>query len=557
MTDATIRFFSWSQKHSSQLRWLMVPVILGLMIGVFALVYATGGIKYVFSHSMYIPVLLGGVVFGITGGILIGLLGGFVLGPMMPIDTVTGEMQLTINWLYRTGFFVLIGAIAGIGSDAIRQYIRHLWWVSRHDEHSGLPNQLALNDALTKPYNEPTVLALVLVSVENISELKIAFGPQVAHTIIRQLADYSGEVLSGLQLVCRTGLQDICFIVATHDSGRLNEELHQLIGVYQQPVFYQDIPLHADIKIAVVGVENGSLAEVCLQRAESTLLIAREKGQHLASYTGDNEADINDTIHLLGELKQALETGQLEMYYQPKVSARDGHVQSVEALIRWHHPEMGSIPPGKFIPRAEKSTLINQLTDYALDASLAQLVRWREAGLEVGMAVNVSAGDLVDPEFAVRVTSLLEKHGVPGHLLELEITEGSLIFDSNQSINELTSLSGANISIAIDDFGTGYSSLKYLHALPASVIKVDQSFIYALPDDESAASIVEMARPLANKLGMRIVAEGVETLEALDFLVAQDFDLLQGYLIAAPMAAEDFTRWYLDLPTPGYWHPSR
>ena len=163
MTNTTICFFSWSQKHSSQLRWLMVPVILGLMIGVFALVYATGGIKYVFSHSMYIPVLLGGVVFGVTGGILIGLLGGFVLGPMMPIDTVTGEMQLTINWLYRTGFFVLIGAIAGIGSDAIRQYIRHLWWVARHDEHPGLPNQLALNDALTKPYNKPTVLALVLV----------------------------------------------------------------------------------------------------------------------------------------------------------------------------------------------------------------------------------------------------------------------------------------------------------------------------------------------------------------------------------------------------------
>lgn len=127
MTNTTIRFFSWSQKHSSQLQWLMVPAILGLMIGVFALVYATGGIKYVFSHSMYIPVLLGGLVFGVTGGILVGLLGGAVLGPMMPIDTVTGEMQLTINWLYRMGFFVLIGAFAGVASDGIRQYIRHLY----------------------------------------------------------------------------------------------------------------------------------------------------------------------------------------------------------------------------------------------------------------------------------------------------------------------------------------------------------------------------------------------------------------------------------------------
>jgi EAL domain-containing protein (putative c-di-GMP-specific phosphodiesterase class I)/GGDEF domain-containing protein len=556
MTSSTIRFFVWSQKHSSQLRWLMIPVILGLMAGVFSLVYATGGIKYVFSHSMYVPVLLGGLVFGVAGGVLIGLLAGIVLGPMMPIDTVTGEMQLTINWLYRTGFFVLIGAFAGIASDSVRQYIRHLYWMARHDKHSGLPNEHALDDVLTKRDNQPAVLALVLVSVENISELKVAFGPEVTHTVIREMADISQGILSGLRLVCRTGTQDLSFLVSNHDSDRLNQQLHQLIHIYQQPVFYRGIPLHSDIKIAVVGLDDFSRADACLQRAESALLTARKNGQHLVSYTGDNEVDINDTIHLLGELKQALENDQLQMYFQPKISAQTGQVESVEALIRWHHPELGNIPPGKFIPRAETSTLINQLTNFALDASLAQLVRWRQAGIELGVAVNVSAGDLVDTAFAVRVKNLLDKHGVPGHLLELEITEGSLIFDANRSIEELVSLSGANVSIAIDDFGTGYSSLKYLHALPASVIKVDQSFIFALPDDEAAASIAEMSRALAGRLGMRVVAEGVETLAARNFLVKQGFDVLQGYLIARPMAAADFTSWYLELPTPGYWHPS-
>ncbi|TNE75311.1 MAG: phosphodiesterase [Gammaproteobacteria bacterium] len=557
MLNPTMPLFTWIQRNGRRLQWWMVPSLAVMMAGVFLLVYATGGIKYVFSHSMYIPIMLGGLVFGIRGGILVGLVAGIVLGPFMPIDTVTGEMQLTVNWLYRTGFFTLIGLSAGAVSDFIRRYIAHLQWLVHHDEASGLPNQRFLNDLLRKKNGEHDALALVVVSVENVSELKAVFGPQVMDCVIRGLAEHSHRAMPGLQLACRTGAYDLGLLVANGDEDGLKRQLRDLAGTFQEPLLYSGIPLHSDIRMAFVPVGKEGAAESYLKKAESAMIAAREKGLHMAAYSVDDDLATADTIYLLGELKQALDTGQLEMHYQPKVSSADGRVESVEALVRWHHPEMGDIPPGKFIPRAENSTLINEVTAYALDASLAQLKSWQQAGVDLTVAVNVSAGDLANPEFVGQVFGLLEKHSLSGACLELEITENGFIHDIENSICQLKKLTEANIAISIDDFGTGYSSLKYLHDLPASTIKLDQSFVSGLPENGTAASIAEMTRALASNLRLRTVAEGVETEEARQFLVKHGFDLLQGYFIAKPMSGDDFCRWYLNLPEPGYWSTAR
>lgn len=552
MLNPTIPLFTWVQHNGRRLQWWMVPAIVTMMAGVFLLVYATGGIKYVFSHSMYIPIMLGGLVFGMTGGILAGLVAGLILGPFMPINTATGEMQLTVNWLYRMGFFVLIGFFAGAVSDFIRRYIDHLQWLLHHDEESGLPNRRFLNNLLREKGNDGGRSALVVVSVENVSELKAAFGPQVMDSIVRGLADYSRQVMPGLELACRTGAYDLGLLVANGGDDCLDRQLRGLADSFQEPLFYSGIPLHSDIRMAFVPIGKEG-AESYLKKAELAMLAARAKGQHVAAYSIDNDLSINDSIYLLGELKRALETGQLRMHFQPKVSALDGEVKSVEALVRWHHPEMGNIPPGKFIPRAETSTLINQLTAYVIDSSLVQLSCWRREGIDLTVAVNISAGNLADPDFTGQVLKLLDKHGLPGEVLELELTESSFIQDVKNSIRQLTHLSDANIAITIDDFGTGYSSLKYLHELPASTVKLDQSFVFGLPDNQCAANIAQMARVLANKLEMKTVAEGVETDAARRFLVAHGYDLLQGYLIARPMAGDEFSRWYANLPRPGSW----
>ena len=552
MPFSTIGLFSWIEGGNRKLRWLMVPVISGLIAGVCLLVYFTGGIKYVFSHSMYLPILLSGLLFGVRGGTLSGLLGGIALGPFMPLDLLTGEMQHPLNWIYRTAIFALYGAFAGLVSDSVGRHVKRFHWIAHHDEATGLSNLSALGDDLKRLSAKETSPALALLAVENISELKGAFGPQVTHAVIRQLADRSRQTLSGLKQVYRTDIQELSLLFSGKGREDLDAELRKLPRLYLQPFFFRDIPLHCDIRIAVVPVENRcTSAETCLQLAESALLRARQENQDLVTC---DERQIEDTICLLGELKEALKAGQLHVHYQPLVSTRDGRVELVEALIRWHHPQRGDIPPGKFIPRAEKSTLIHQLTHYVLDSSLAQAARWHESGIDLTVAVNISAKNLADPNFTDSVLALLEKHRVPGRRLVLEITEGNFLFDIKHCIGELKRLAEAEILIAIDDFGTGYSSLAYLHELPVSVVKIDQSFVFDLPKDKKAASIVGMAQGLTRRLGIRAVAEGVENRDALDFLVSRDVDLLQGYLIARPMAAEDLTRWYRSLPEPGIWH---
>ncbi len=558
-TTGAVRLVGWIEENGRAFRRWMAPLILVMILAVYVLVYATGGIKFVFSHSMYLPILLAGLVFGLRGGLLAGLLGGLVLGPAMPIDTVTGEMQQTINWLYRTGFFALIGILSGVASDGVREYMSHLGWLARQDQRTGLPNRLALREDLARQLasgaEDRGFQALVVVSLDNAKELDAAFGTDLTEDLARQVAARCRQSDSLVDKVYSLSLKEEAFLVSAPSADELSGKLRELLEQFKQPFQYRGISVHGDISLAEVPLVDRDMdAEVCLRRAEAALLAGREKGHRLSIYSDEIDNDISDNIHLLGELKVALESGQLLMHYQPKVRA-NGRVDSVEALMRWQHPKMGNIPPGKFIPRAEKSTLINQLTDFAIDSALAQQARWRTQGMDLVVAVNVSAENLMDPKFVNRVLEMLSRHGVPGHRLELEITEGSFIYDIGHTIRELTRLAGAKISIAIDDFGTGYSSLKYLYDLPASVIKVDQSFIRTLPDDQGAASIVETATGLAARLGLEVVAEGVETLGAYEYLREIGCDVLQGYYISRPVAADDLSDWYQRLSEPGLWTP--
>ncbi|WP_052063942.1 EAL domain-containing protein [Nitrincola sp. A-D6] len=203
--------------------------------------------------------------------------------------------------------------------------------------------------------------------------------------------------------------------------------------------------------------------------------------------------------------------------------------------MRWQHPTRGNIPPSNFIPYAENSTLIDQITYFALDQSLAQLAAWDKNGLKnIRMAVNISTRNLLNPNFFNTVMQLLETHGVNSERLELEVTESSFVEDMKNSIIELTKLSDANIMISIDDFGTGYSSLQYLVKMPVSIIKIDQSFIMALASEPDAKKIVKATIGLAHSLGIKVVAEGVETREVYDFLMQTECDLIQGYYVSRP-----------------------
>jgi len=250
----------------------------------------------------------------------------------------------------------------------------------------------------------------------------------------------------------------------------------------------------------------------------------------------------------MGELRYAIDHGELTLYYQPKIQMRTRRVIGVEALVRWKHPHRGMIPPDDFIPLAERSGLIRPLTQWVLSTALDQARKWEQAGFQLSVAVNLSARNLLDAQIPDHLTDLLRRTDVPPHRLELEITESTIMADPARALEVLTRLHGMGIPLAIDDFGTGYSSLGYLKRLPVSAVKVDKSFVRNMAADDNDAVIVRSTIELAHNLGLQVVAEGVETPYLWDRLAALGCDAAQGYHVSQPMPAEALNQWFVDSP---------
>ena len=248
-------------------------------------------------------------------------------------------------------------------------------------------------------------------------------------------------------------------------------------------------------------------------------------------------------LALLGELRRAIEQGQLVLHYQPKVDAHTGQILGVEALARWQHPEQGLVPPDEFIPLAERTGLIGPLTHYVLDEALRQGRQWSDAGHDLSVAVNVSARRLLDLQFPHEVAALLARHQVPAERLVIELTESTIMADPVHALDILTRLNIMGVQLSIDDFGTGYSSMAYLKHLPVHELKVDRSFVSQMLQSSSDAVIVHSTIDLGRNLGLRVVAEGVEnalTLQQLDLLGCH---AVQGYHISRPIPPDQLASW--------------
>ncbi|MNR82654.1 Oxygen sensor protein DosP [compost metagenome] len=545
---STMRLFEWLGVHIRAIRIAILPILIVLVYGIYHLVYITGGIKFVYSHSMYLAILAAGFVYGMRGGLLMGLVGGIVLGPFMPIDVITGEQQATLNWLYRTGFFMLVGVACGAASDSVSAYLRHLKWVARHDPATQLPNRNALLDTLStlpKAKGNSNLHVLVVVSLQNAMELKSAFGFDVIEEVIRQSATRYTNILQDKAQVYRIDPEQLGILIKNRDAPTIHLQLADLVKGARQPYQFNDIPIHADSRLGYTTFSRvAQPADFYLQRAESALISADEDALDCVAYSPETSNFAKENLSILGSLMSAIKEGQLSLHYQPKISILTGKVHSVEALMRWNHPERGNIPPAIFIPRAEQSTLINLITEFALEQAMKQIVLWREKNIHLPIAVNISPRNLLQPGFSDLVLALLQRYEVSGQSLELEVTEGALMTDIARTIVELSRLSDAKITISIDDFGTGYSSLQYLHQLPISMIKIDQSFVRRLPDDKGAVHIVEAAVTLAHKMGMQTIAEGVEEQSAYQLLSDLGCDIAQGYMISRPLPAAEFEKWH-------------
>jgi EAL domain-containing protein (putative c-di-GMP-specific phosphodiesterase class I)/GGDEF domain-containing protein len=281
-----------------------------------------------------------------------------------------------------------------------------------------------------------------------------------------------------------------------------------------------------------------------LRRAQSAAHDAMSCTSHVAVYSAQEDAGYRRRFTLLNEFGAALEEGgQLRLLFQPRVDLRSGRCVGAEALLRWTHPELGGVGPGEFMPVIERSGLAQATTAWVLAAALEQQRRWRAQGLMLQLSVNVSPANLLDADFADRLAAGLAEQDLPPGCLELEITESALMEQAGPAHAMLEAISATGVRLAIDDFGTGYSSLSYLQSMPADVVKIDQSFIRNLETDARKQALVATMIRLSQDLGHRVVAEGVETEWAAQFLRDASCDEAQGYLYARPMEAKDFTQW--------------
>lgn len=422
---------------------------------------------------------------------------------------------------------------------------------ARHDALTGLPNRLWLLEQLRQVVDQTVAsdgtAAVLILDLERFKELNDSLGHDFADQVLVEVGHRLAEVVQSPNVVGRLGSDEFMVVVAQADASTVQQDAQRLLLQLRRPLALPQarIQLEASIGIALIP-EHGEDPDTLLRRAD----IARRQIGDTAAVgasvyrMGQDEQHLR-RLRLTGDLRQAIGDNELTLRFQPKICLRTDRVEQVEVLVRWHHPGLGPIGPDEFIPLAEHSGVIHPLTRFVLDHALCCQAQWRAQGLELGMAINLSALDLSDPGLPDYVRARLEQYAVPAQSVTLELTESALMRDVESALHMLHQLRSVGVRLSIDDFGTGYSSLAQLKRMPVNELKIDKSFVMQLAEGTDDAFIVRSTIDLGHKLGLSVIAEGVENDAALTLLRGYGCDMVQGYLYAPPLEQAALVAWCL------------
>ncbi|MGE6662718.1 sensor domain-containing phosphodiesterase [Pseudomonas sp. NPDC077408] len=401
-----------------------------------------------------------------------------------------------------------------------------------------------------------TMARILTLRNTNFIDASTGIGPMLLNDIIKVLGHSFAQALMlrmkqtlQAQLPDRCGLYCIspsrfAFLIPDGPQEELIQLYDRIIAAFDAPVQCNSIPIKTQVGLGVLPLHSGVLEQDWLRLAITSADDARDRGIGWSPYESRLDAVQQRAFTLLSGLAEALHSdGQLRLVYQPRISLMDGHCTSVEALLRWDHPTLGAIGPAEFIPLAEKTALIRELSLWVAEKAVMQAATWQRQGGRFKVAINVSASDLDSPAFVDRIIELLNDQRVDPASLEVEFTESALMRNPGEVSRQLLRLRSLGVEVAIDDFGTGYSNWTYLRDLPASTVKLDQSFIRNLGDDEKDCRLVRTIIDLAKRLELRVVAEGIETQAVFDLVAQWGCEEGQGYYIARPMAPELLLGW--------------
>ena len=469
------------------------------------------------------------------------------------VATVAGLGVLVVGtWVPLSRLAVTLAGVTLLAAAArtqaaFRQVLRmaDLRRQATTDDLTGLPNRRALFGHGHARLLEPQVRrqALLLLDLDKFKEVNDSLGHHAGDLLLVQVGARLHKHLRAGDVLARLGGDEFAVLLQDAGHDEAVDVAIKLRAALAEPFALQDITLHSSASVGIaLFPDDGPDLSALLRKADIAMYKAKASGNGHHAYSGIHDADGATRLQTVEELRTALADDQLVVHYQPKI-VDTGDVHSVEALVRWDHPTRGLLYPDVFLALVEEAGLMPTLTRVVLAAALDQVATWHAHGQQLTVAVNLSASSLGDVELPEEIAAMLADRGVAPHALQLEVTEEFLTADRERAQDILTRLRRSGVQISVDDFGTGYSSLSYLRELPIDELKLDRSFVFPMADDARAAALVASIIGLAHSLGLRIVAEGVETHVAYTELTRLGCDQAQGYFMSRPVPAAELDHW--------------
>jgi diguanylate cyclase (GGDEF)-like protein len=475
-----------------------------------------------------------------------------------PIAAAIAGDERTIALLVFLGLALLwaiLYRIVATASKRLRRQAHENDRLARYDPLTELPNRTLFRERVAQALAARTGgttlagrVAVLLLDLDAFKQINDTLGHRAGDAVLREVAARLRAQLHPDTVLARLGSDEYAILHAeSYEVADALAVAAKVQSAMQAPVTFDGVALNVEVSIGIALVpDHAREADELLQRADMALDRARTRRGRVEVYSPEHHRSGTERLALLGEVRPALERGEFTLFYQPQIALRTGRVTGVEALLRWRHPQRGMIPPLQFISLIEQTALVGPVTLHVIDLALRQAANWRQAGLQLGMSVNLSARNLHDPELPEQILALLARHSVPAPTLTVEVTESAAMADPATAVEVLEALGALGVGASIDDFGSGNASIAYLAKLPVGELKIDRSFVTPMCESPREEAIVRTTIDLARHLGLHVVAEGIETPEVCERLAEMGCDTGQGYLISRPAPAEELTPWLVD-----------
>jgi diguanylate cyclase (GGDEF)-like protein len=456
----------------------------------------------------------------------------------------SGTIGIALFGLVLVVFQYLVSALllSQQRSEALRR-------MATTDELTGLPNRESflarLGELIEATDPSEASLAVMLMDLDHFKEVNDTLGHHYGDVLLRQLGPRLAECVGPDGFVARLGGDEFAVLSGRGLGGETFGVLaERLLECVHQPLDIDELSLEVGASIGIARYpQDGDDPHALLRRADVAMYAAKESQGGYRLYQPEQDRHSVRRLSLVSDVRRALESDEVVVYYQPKVDPRTGRVHGAEALVRWEHPRFGLLTPAAFIGVVEQTELIGPLTRHVLDRAIAQCATWRRENRDLSVAVNLSLRNLLDRDLPQSIERMLAEHGLASDALELELTESMIMTDPDRAMATLTRLSTLGLHLSVDDFGTGYSSLAHLRRFPIDELKIDRSFVTSMLQDESNLIIVRSTINLGHDLGLKVIAEGVEDAATIKRLSRLGCDLAQGYHVSPPLPSAQFDTW--------------